>query len=117
MNKTEKKKFRLTDDKPFEALRILVSILITLLVTFIVLCIVSNQPGKDFISLLTYPFKNPRYFGYVLVKFIPLTFAGLATRFLAHRSLCFSYVGRYLQPCNRRYLLLLWCYRYILCNQ
>ena len=71
MNKTEKKKFRLTDDKPFEALRILVSILITLLVTFIVLCIVSNQPGKDFISLLTYPFKNPRYFGYVLVKFIP----------------------------------------------
>ena len=79
MNKTEKKKFRLTDDKPFEALRILLSILITLLVTFIVLCIVSNQPGKDFISLLTYPFKNPRYFGYVLVKFIPLTFAGLAT--------------------------------------
>ena len=53
MNKTEKKKFRLTDDKPFEALRILLSILITLLVTFIVLCIVSNQPGKDFISLLT----------------------------------------------------------------
>ena len=69
MNKTEKKKFRLTDDKPFEALRILLSILITLLVTFIVLCIVSNQPGKDFISLLTYPFKNPPIVLIILLTF------------------------------------------------
>ena len=74
-----KKKFKITDDKPFEALRILISILITLAVTFIVLCIVSNQPVTDFVALLTYPFKKSTYFGYVLVKFIPLTFAGLAT--------------------------------------
>ena len=39
----------------------------------------SKQPLTDFIRLLTYPLSKPSYFGYVLVKVIPLTFAGLAT--------------------------------------
>lgn len=79
MDLKKKKKIKITDDKPFEVLRILVSILITLAVTLVVLVIVSDQPFKDFFQLLTYPFHNPRYFGYVLVKFIPMVFAGLAT--------------------------------------
>ncbi len=76
---TMKRKFRITDDGPFEALRILASIGIALIVTFIVLAFVSKQPLTDFIRLLTYPLSKPSYFGYVLVKVIPLTFAGLAT--------------------------------------
>jgi len=62
-----------------EALRILASIGIALVVTFVVLAFVSKQPFSDFIRLLTYPLSKPSYFGYVLVKVIPLTFAGLAT--------------------------------------
>lgn len=71
--------FKWTDDLPFEALRILVSIFIALGITFLVLCFVSKNPVNDFVSLLTYPTKNMFYFGYVLVKMVPLCFAGLAT--------------------------------------
>lgn len=78
-NKLNKLNFKLTDEKPFEGMRILVSILIALAVTFLVLCFVSTNPVTDFISLLTYPLKKRFYFGYVLVKMVPLTFAGLAT--------------------------------------
>lgn len=78
-NKLNKLNFKLTDEKPFEGMRILVSILIALAVTFLVLCFVSTNPVADFISLLTYPLKKRFYFGYVLVKMVPLTFAGLAT--------------------------------------
>lgn len=74
-----KKKFKLTDDIPFEGMRILLSILIALAITFGVLCLVSGNPVSDFISLLTYPLKSKFYFGYVLVKMVPLCFAGLAT--------------------------------------
>ena len=73
------RKLRITDPKPFEALRIAVSILVALAVTFLVLCFVSENPVSDFTALLTYPLKNQFYFGYVLVKMVPLTFAGLAT--------------------------------------
>ena len=84
----QKKRFRITDEAPFEALRIIVSILIALVVTFIVLCVViegDSLPQRlgnawtTFIALMTYPCKNLFYFGYVLVKMVPLTFAGLAT--------------------------------------
>ena len=83
----QKKRFRITDEAPFEALRIIVSILIALVVTFIVLCVViegDSLPQRignawtTFIALMTYPCKNLFYFGYVLVKMVPLTFAGLA---------------------------------------
>lgn len=83
-----KKRFRITDEGPFEVLRILVSILIALAVTFVVLCFVIEgdsilarlgNAGSTFIKLLTYPCRNMFYFGYVLVKMVPLTFAGLAT--------------------------------------
>ena len=46
---TMKRKFRITDDGPFEALRILASIGIALVVTFIVLAFVSKQPLTHFI--------------------------------------------------------------------
>ncbi len=62
---TMKRKFRITDDGPFEALRILASIGIALIVTFVVLAFVSKQPLTDFIRLLTYPLSKPSYFGYV----------------------------------------------------
>ena len=84
----QKKRFRITDEAPFEALRSIVSILIALVVTFIVLCVViegDSLPQRignawtTFIALMTYPCKNLFYFGYVLVKMVPLTFAGLAT--------------------------------------
>ena len=39
----QKKRFRITDEAPFEALRIIVSILIALVVTFIVLCVVLRE--------------------------------------------------------------------------
>ena len=64
---------------PFEIIRMLLSIVIALFVTFIVLCFVSKTPVDDFIQLLTYPLQGKFYFGYVLIKMVPLTFAGLAT--------------------------------------
>jgi len=78
--KTNKKvKFKITDDLPFEALRIVFSIVITLTVTFLVLCFASKTPVNDFINLLTYPTKSMFNFGYALVRMVPLAFAGLAT--------------------------------------
>jgi len=78
--KTPKKLFKWTDEAPFEFLRILASIVSALLVTFIVLCIATKSFALDiFIDLLTYPSRKMFYFGYVLVKMIPLCFAGLAT--------------------------------------
>jgi len=82
-----KRSFRITDEKPFEALRILVSILVALAVTFLVLCLVSKSPVSDFIALLTYPCKSWFFFGYVLVKMVPLIFAGLATLLYFRTSL------------------------------
>lgn len=79
MLKIENRKIKLTDDGPFEALRILASIVIALCATFIVLCLVSQTPVDDFVALLTLPLENSFNFGYVLVKMVPLTFAGLAT--------------------------------------
>ena len=75
----KKPRMKITDDIPFEGMRILVSIFIALTVTFCVLALVSPAPWADFVSLLTYPLKSQFYFGYVLVKMVPLTFAGLAT--------------------------------------
>lgn len=78
MNKN--KKFSWTQEGPFEFLRILASILTALVITFIVLCIVTKSFAlKLFIDMLVYPSKSMFYFGYVLVKMIPLCFAGLAT--------------------------------------
>lgn len=78
-NGVAKKKIKWTDDLPFEIIRMLLSIVIALFVTFIVLCSVSKTPVDDFIQLLTYPLQGKFYFGYVLIKMVPLTFAGLAT--------------------------------------
>ncbi len=75
-----KKKFKWTDEGPFEFLRIMASILTALVVTFVVLCFVTKSFALDvFINLLTYPSRSMFYFGYVLVKMVPLCFAGLAT--------------------------------------
>ncbi len=79
LRQSEKRGFKLTDDAPFEALRILASIAIALVVTFIVLCLVSPTPVDDFVSLLTLPMSSAFNFGFALVKMIPLCFAGLAT--------------------------------------
>ena len=81
---SKKKKINFTEEKPFEFLRIVVSILTALAVTFVLLCFVTDNPVKIFFDLLTYPLKgitegNFFYFGYVLAKMIPLCFAGLAT--------------------------------------
>ena len=78
-NGVAKKKIKWTDDLPFEIIRMLLSIVIALFVTFIVLCFVSKTPVDGFIQLLTYPLQGKFYFGYVLIKMVPLTFAGLAT--------------------------------------
>ena len=78
--KNKFKNFKWTDEGPFEFLRIMASILTALLVTFAVLCLVTKSFALDvFIDLLTYPSRSMFYFGYVLVKMIPLCFAGLAT--------------------------------------
>ncbi|MDR1794699.1 MAG: ABC transporter permease [Erysipelotrichaceae bacterium] len=75
----KKKQFLLTKEKPFTALQIITSIFTALAITFVVLALVSKTPVKDFVDLLTYPLKSRFNFGYVLVKMVPLTFAGLAT--------------------------------------
>lgn len=79
-----KKKINFTEEKPFEFLRVIVSILISLLITFILLCFVTKNPVGTFFQLLTYPLRgiekgNFFFFGYVLAKMVPLCFAGLAT--------------------------------------
>ena len=79
-----KKKINFTEEKPFEFLRIIVSILISLAITFILLCFVTDNPVGNFIQLLALPLKGITkgklfYFGYVIAKMIPLCFAGLAT--------------------------------------
>ena len=78
-NVVTKRKFSWTNDGPFEFLRIVASVLVALVITFIVLCFVAPEPVDTFIKLLTYPAKSKLYFGYVLVKMVPLCFAGLAT--------------------------------------
>ena len=79
-----KKKINFTEEKPFEFLRIIVSILIALGITFALLCLVTKNPVGLFFQLLAYPLKGITegkffFFGYVLAKMIPLCFAGLAT--------------------------------------
>ena len=83
----KKKKFSWTDEVPFEILRLFTAIVVALLISFLVLCFVSDNPVNDFVSLLTYPFKSTFYFSYVLVKMIPLVFAGLATLLYFRASL------------------------------
>ncbi|MDI9518062.1 MAG: ABC transporter permease [Bacillota bacterium] len=73
------KKIKWTDDKPFSFLQLIASLFIALIVTFVVLLIVSDKPTKDFVDLLTYPLQSKFFFGYVLIKMVPLCFAGLAT--------------------------------------
>ena len=86
-----KKKFKWTDEGPFEFLRIMASILTALVVTFIVLCFVTKSFAIDiFINLLTYPSRSMFYFGYVLVKMVPLCFAGLAIIQFCIKSISFS---------------------------
>lgn len=75
-----KKKFRWTDEGPFEFLRIVVAILTALVITFAVLCLVTKSFAWDvFTKMLGYPIKSTFYFGFVLAQMIPLCFAGLAT--------------------------------------
>ena len=78
-NKLTLTKIKWTDDRPFSILQLISSLLIALIITFIVLLIVSDNPTKDFIDLLTYPLQSKFFFGYVLIKMVPLCFAGLAT--------------------------------------
>ncbi|MCI6271943.1 MAG: ABC transporter permease [Erysipelotrichaceae bacterium] len=73
------KNIKWTDEKPFSFLQLVSSIAAALFITLLVLFFVSANPIGDFISLLTYPLQGKFYFGYVLVKMVPLTFAGLAT--------------------------------------
>ncbi|MCF0109528.1 MAG: ABC transporter permease [Erysipelotrichaceae bacterium] len=73
------KKLKLTDEVPFETLRILCAIGVALVLTFIVLCLVTPNPVEIFFQLLTFPLKSKFNFGYVIVKMVPLCFAGLAT--------------------------------------
>lgn len=73
------KNIKWADEKPFSFLQLITSIIVALLITQIVLFFVSKNPVEDFISLLTYPLQGKFFFGYVLVKMVPLTFAGLAT--------------------------------------
>lgn len=107
-NGVAKKKIKWTDDLPFEIIRMLLSIVIALFVTFIVLCFVSKTPVDDFIQLLTYPLQGKFYFGYVLIKMVPLTFAGLAT-LLYFRTGLFNLS-------TEGYLLYLRCCMYLFCG-
>lgn len=77
----------LIEEKPFEALRIIVAIFIALGIILAVLFFVSPTPINDFARLLTYPLQKKFYFGYVLIKMIPLCFAGLATLLYFRTSL------------------------------
>lgn len=83
MNK--RKKLSITNYYVFESIKIFISILIALFITFIVLCLIYKDISKAFNAfsiILLGPLSKSRYFGIVIEKTIPYSFAGLAAGLL-----------------------------------
>lgn len=68
----------ITNEFVFKIVKIIIATLIALGITFVVLALVSDEPLQNFITILTAPVKNIRYFGNVIEMMIPISFAGLA---------------------------------------
>ncbi len=82
---TEKKakmNLSITNPKVFEAVKMVISILIALAITFVVLCLISDNPVRAIVTILTGPLSKRRYFGSVIESFIPYAFSGLAAGIL-----------------------------------
>ena len=71
-------KLSISNPKVFDAVKMLISILIALAITFVILCLVSSDPVRAIITILTGPLTKTRYIGAVIESFIPYAFAGLA---------------------------------------
>ncbi len=62
----------------FSVLRTAAAILISLVIAFILIATVSDNPGGDFVTLLTGPLQNSSRMTTIVSKFIPLLFTGTA---------------------------------------
>ncbi len=62
----------------FSILRTAMAILISLIIAFVLIATVSDNAGKDFITLLIGPLKNASRLTTIISKFIPLLFTGTA---------------------------------------
>ena len=65
-------------EKRFSALRLLIAVAIALLIAFLLMCTVSENPGKDFITLLVGPLTSKSRTVSIFNKLIPLLFTGTA---------------------------------------
>lgn len=81
------KKFSLTNEYVFEAVKIVISVLIALGITFVVLLFIGDDPVGSFFTMLTAPFTKLRYFGNVLEATVPIVFSGLACSLLFRTGL------------------------------
>ena len=78
MDKNRIKRLSITNEKFFEAIKIIISIMIALAITFVILLFVSDEPVVAFKTILTGALTKKRYMGIVFEQMITYTFAGLA---------------------------------------
>lgn len=77
-----KSQLSITNEFVFKLIKLVISTAIALGITFIVLALVSDEPFQNFMTILTAPVRNVRYFGNVIEMTIPIAFAGLASALL-----------------------------------
>lgn len=65
-------------EKRFSALRLLIAVGIALLIAFLLMCTVSDNPGKDFVTLLVGPLTSKSRTVSIFNKLIALLFTGTA---------------------------------------
>lgn len=65
-------------EKRFSALRLLIAVAIALFIAFLLMCTVSENPGKDFVTLLVGPLTSKSRTISIFNKLIPLLFTGTA---------------------------------------
>ncbi|MCR5230301.1 MAG: ABC transporter permease [Solobacterium sp.] len=78
---TEKKQkinLSITNPKVFEVVKMVISILIALAITLVILFMISDNPVRAIVTILTGPLTKRRYIGSVIESFIPYAFSGLA---------------------------------------
>ena len=72
-----KKVFSITNEKFFNAIKLIIAIVLALVITFVVICLVSDKPVDAFVTILTGTLRKPRYLGVAIEKTIPYAFAGI----------------------------------------
>lgn len=78
MSKTKSVEKSRQIEMQFSVLRTFLAILISLAIAFVLIASVSDNPGKDFVTLLIGPLKNSSRLTTIVSKMIPLLFTGTA---------------------------------------